>query len=165
MVLDNKSNSKNKNNQRTTLARPSLSVVSKAKGRPSKGANAKANAKAKADAKAKAKAVTHVAAAAETVPKAKSAKPSAKTTSDVAGTKDEIALVEKSRLKFGKGIKFAKRLCYAMLLKRPADAPRPAFKKDMKPVHHHGGRIHWNTSQNNYRVCKRAPTRSRRRSK
>ena len=126
----------------------------KAKGRP------KGKGKAKGKAKADAKAATAMAIATPakgvgvaTATKVKTAKPTTK--KNDTGTAEEIAIVEKCKLKFGKSIKFARKLIYAKLLKRLAAAPRPPYKKDMKPVHHSGGRIHWNTRDNCFRVYKR----------
>ena len=88
------------------------------------------------------------------VKKEKTSMPSTKTSDDA--TVEELAIVEKTKLKFGPSIKFAKKLVYAKLLKRPAAAPRPPSKKYMKPVHHSGGRIYWNANYNCFRVYKRS---------
>ena len=43
---------------------------------------------------------------------------------------------------------------YAVLLKRPAKAPRPAFTIK-KPIHHHGGRMYFAAAKKAYRVYRR----------
>ena len=43
---------------------------------------------------------------------------------------------------------------YAVLLKRPARAPRPAFTIK-KPIHHHGGRMYFAAAKKAYRVYRR----------
>ena len=48
----------------------------------------------------------------------------------------------------------AKEKEYAVLLKRPAKAPRPAFTTK-KPIHHHGGRMYFAAAKKAYRVYRR----------
>ena len=131
-------------------------AASNAKGKGRAKGRGKAKAKAKADATAAtamANATPARSVAIGPATKMKTAMPSTKTSDS--GTAEELAIVEKSKLKFGTSIKFAKKLLYATLLKRPAAAPRPPYKKNMKPVHHSGGRIHWNLRDNCFRVYKR----------
>lgn len=67
----------------------------------------------------------------------------------------DVKLVNACPLKMA-NLTFAKKVRLAKLLKRPASATRPKFKRGGAPVAYGGGRVHWSAPHSKFRVYRRS---------